>query len=520
VTVNDELQARNAELGRLNSDLINILSSVTIPIIIVGSDLRIRRFTGMADRVLNVVPTDVGRSILDIRWKIDLQDVDRVLHGVIETLTPWQRDISSQDGRWFSVRVTPYQSTDDRIDGAVIAFIDVDARRQVESEVQRRSDEFERVGVMKDEFLALLSHELRAPLSAMLGWVRSLRSGRLDPERSTHALEVIERNMALQARLIEDLLDVSRTIAGKLHLEPRPVAIRDVAEAAIEALRPAASAKHVHLQSTLGSEPAMVRGDSIRLQQALGNLLSNAVKFTPGGGRIEVSLTHADGHVRLQVRDTGQGIGADLLPHLFERFRQGESSITRPHAGLGLGLALTRYLVELHGGTIRAESPGPGQGATFTVLLPAGPPEEAVATSEPRRVTRQVEPATLAGIRVLVVEDHEDTREFIATVLEHYGAEVRTAASSETALAAFEREAPQVLISDIAMPGEHGYSLIQTVRARSSGQGGRIPAIALTAYVRAEDRERALAAGYNKHLSKPIDSIDLTTAVAELVQRA
>jgi two-component system, chemotaxis family, CheB/CheR fusion protein len=519
-TVNDELQARNAELGSLNSDLANILSSVTIPIVIVGRDLRIRRFTGMATRVLNVVPTDVGRSILDIRWKIELEDVERVLLGVIGTLTPWERDVQDQGGHWYSVRALPYRSIDNKIDGAVMAFIDVDARRQLENEMQKRADEFERVSTMKDEFLALLSHELRTPLSAMFGWARLLRSGRLDRDQSAHAVEIIERNMVLQARLIEDLLDVSRIIAGKLRVDRRPIALRDVVEAAVEALRPAASGKRVHLHSALGSDPARVLGDSIRLQQAVGNLLSNALKFTPEGGSIEVGLGGAGSDVQLRIRDTGEGIGPELLPHLFERFRQGESSMIRPHTGLGLGLALTRYLVEQHEGRIHAESPGPGKGATFTVILPAAPLGTEVATVEEEWAERLVAPPTFAGIRVLVVEDHDDTREFIATVLAQYGAEVTTATSARTAMAAFERGKPHVLVSDIAMPGEHGYSLIQTVRALPLEQGGGVPALALTAYVRPEDRERALAAGYNRLLAKPIDPIDLARAVAQLAERA
>jgi CheY-like chemotaxis protein len=289
-----------------------------------------------------------------------------------------------------------------------------------------------------------------------------------------------------------------------------------VAEAAVEAFRPAVTTKRVHFDSALGSDPARVLGDSIRLQQAVGNLLSNALKFTPEGGRIEVRLARAEMHVELQVRDTGQGIAPDLLPHLFERFRQGESSITRAHAGLGLGLALTRYLVEQHGGTVHAESPGPGQGATFTVILPSAPPGTEVEAVK----QRLVDPPTLAGVRVLVVEDHDDTREFVATVLEQCHAVVTTATSVRTALAAFERTQPHVLVSDIAMPGEHGYDLIESVRALPPERGGRVPALALTAYARLEDRERILAAGYDRHLGKPIDPTDLASAVAQLAKRA
>jgi CheY-like chemotaxis protein len=323
-----------------------------------------------------------------------------------------------------------------------------------------------------------------------------------------------------QARLIDDLLDVSRIIAGKLRVERRPVALRDVAEAAVDALRPAASAKRVQLDAALGSDPAGVLGDSIRLHQAVGNLLANALKFTPEGGRIEVRLARVGSHVELQISDSGEGIAADLLPHLFERFRQGESSIVRPHAGLGLGLAITRSLVEQHEGTIRAESAGRGRGATFTVTLPAAPPGTEVGTVEHGPAQQFAAPRTLAGVRVLVVEDHDDTREFVATALAHYGAEVTTATSAQTAMAAFEQARPQVVVSDIAMPGEHGYSLIQTVRALPPERGGRVPALALTAYVRPEDRERVLASGFDQHLAKPVDPIDLASAVARLAERA
>jgi two-component system CheB/CheR fusion protein len=519
-TVNEELQARNGELGRLNSDLNNILSSVTIPIVIVSRDLRIRRFTGMASRVLSVLPTDIGRSIRDMRWKIELTGVEQVLLDVMGTLTSWERDVQDQDGHWYSLRVLPYRSLDDKIDGAVMAFIDVNAHRQLENAMERRTDELERVSTMKDEFLAVLSHELRTPLSAMLGWTRLLRLGQLDQERSAHAVEVIERNVVLQARLIDDLLDVSRIIAGKLRVDRRPIALGDVAGAAVEGLRPAASAKRVQLDLVLGVGPDIVLGDSLRLQQVVGNLLSNALKFTPEGGSVEVRLATTESRVELQVHDTGEGIAADLLPQLFERFRQGESSITRPHAGLGLGLALARYVVEQHEGTIRAESPGPGRGATFTVSLPSAPPGAEIATPEQQRTLGRVQPGALAGLRVLVVEDHDDTREFAAAVLAQYGAEVTTATSARAARAAFELAKPQVVVSDIAMPGEHGYSLIESLRALPPEQGGRVPAVALTAYVRPEDRERALAAGYNRHLLKPIDPIDLASVVAQLAGRA
>jgi two-component system CheB/CheR fusion protein len=517
-TVNDELQARNAELGRLNSDLTNVLSSVTIPIVIVGSDLRIRRFSGMAERVLNLVASDIGRSILAIRPRITLTELESVLLRVIETLTPWEQDVQDQDGHWYSVRVLPYRSIDNMIDGAVVAFIDVDDRRRLEAAVRSRSDELERVNHVKDEFLAVLSHELRTPLTAMLGWTRMLRAGHLDPTGTAHAVDVIERNVVWQGRLIEDLLDLSRIVAGKMRLDLRPLSLRAVVEAAVDTLRPAAKAKGIRLESALGSEPAVVVGDSVRLQQTLGNLLTNALKFTPAGGRIEVRLGRVDSEVLLEVQDTGQGIAPELLPHLFERFRQADVSLTRSHVGLGLGLAIAAHLVDQHGGAIRAQSPGVGKGATFVVSLPAAPAgtEVAPADQEPQRVA---ESPSLAGIRVLVVEDHDDAREFIAVALERYDAVVTTATSVESALAAFERVSPDVVVSDLGMPGEDGYAFIRRLRELPPERGGRVRTVALTAYARPEDRDAALAAGYDRHLAKPIDPIDLCVAVAALAQR-
>jgi two-component system CheB/CheR fusion protein len=517
-TVNDELQARNAELGRLNSDLTNVLSSVTIPIVIVGPDLRIRRFTGMAERVLNLVASDIGRSILTIRPKINVTELESVLLGVIETLTPWEQDVQDQDGHWYSVRVLPYRSIDNKIDGAVVAFIGIDDRRRLEAEVQSRSDELERVNKIKDDFLAVLSHELRTPLTAMLGWTRMLRAGHLDPTRTVHAVDVIERNVVWQGRLIEDLLDVSRIVVGKMRLDLRPLSLRVVVEAAVDTLRPAANAKGVRLESALGSDPAVVVGDSVRLQQTLGNLLTNALKFTPAGGRIEVRLGRVDTGVQLEVQDTGQGIAPELLPHLFERFRQAEVSLTRSKGGLGLGLAIAKHLVEQHSGSIRAESPGVGQGATFVVRLPAAPAgtEIAPADQEPQRVSGY---PSLAGIRVLVVEDHDDAREFIAVALEGCDAAVTTATSVENALAAFERVSPDVVVSDLGLPGDDGYAFIRRLRELPPERGGRVRTVALTAYARPEDRDAALAAGYDRHLAKPIDPLDLAVAVAELAQR-
>jgi signal transduction histidine kinase/CheY-like chemotaxis protein len=449
---------------------------------------------------------------------MNLTELESALLGVIETLTPWEQDVQDQEGHWYSVRVLPYRTVDNKIDGAVVAFIDIDDRRRLEAEVRSRSDELERVNKIKDEFLAVLSHELRTPLTAMLGWTRLLRGGHLDPKQTTHAVDVIERNVVWQGRLIEDLLDVSRIVVGKMRLDLRPMSLRAVAEAAVDTLRPAANAKGVRLESALGSDPGVVVGDSVRLQQTLGNLLTNALKFTPAGGRIEVRLGRVDTGLKLEVQDTGQGIAPELLSRLFERFRQAEVSLTRSQGGLGLGLAIAKHLVEQHSGSIRAESPGVGKGATFVVSLPAAPTgtEIAPADQEPQRVSAY---PSLAGIRVLVVEDHDDAREFIAVALERCDAAVTTATSVESALAAFERVSPDVVVSDLGLPGEDGYALIRRLRELPPERRGRIRTMALTAYARLEDRDAALAAGYDRYLAKPIDPVDLAVAVAELARR-
>ncbi len=375
----------------------------------------------------------------------------------------------------------------------------------------------------KDEFLATLSHELRTPLSAMLGWVRLLRSGRLDAAKTAHALEVVERNTKAQARLIGDLLDVSRIITGKLQLDLRQVEPSTVIRAALEAVRPAAEAKGVRLESAFDPSVGPMTGDPDRLQQIVGNLLSNGVKYTPAGGRVEVRLERADAKTRITVKDTGIGIGSDFLPHVFERFTQAEHGPARSDSGLGLGLAIVRHLVELHGGKVHAESPGEGQGTTFTVDLPVPAADMERRCLQPAapgsRDGRTLRRPVLDGVRVLVVNDDGDARELLTTVLEECGAEVCTVASVREAVETLKRVTPDVLVSDIGLPGESGYDLIRAVRGLGAEWSG-IPAVALSAYAHAEDRERALTAGYQLHLSKPVEPQLLGEAVAQVARRA
>ncbi len=369
----------------------------------------------------------------------------------------------------------------------------------------------------KDAFLATVSHELRTPLSPILAWTRMLQKGMLDEQQAARAIDVIERNARMQVQIVEDLLDVSRIVAGRLRVHVRPVSLVRVIENAIETVHAAAVAKGVRIETELDPSTPLVSGDPDRLQQAVWNLVSNAVKFTPRGGRVLVTLRRVGSHVEIAVADTGQGIPADQLPHLFERFWQGDPSPSRKYGGLGLGLAIVRHLVELHGGTVVAESPGEGAGSTFTIRLPVPPFLDSTIQDARRLPALSSEAAPLAetrldGVRVLLVDDEPDANEVVRTLLSRLGAEVRVAASAAQALEILERWLPDVLVSDIGLPGEDGLSLIAKVRARSDG-AARLPAIALTAYASDEDRARVLAAGFQWHLSKPAEPGAITAAI-------
>ncbi|AKJ06726.1 Two-component hybrid sensor and regulator [Archangium gephyra] len=380
-------------------------------------------------------------------------------------------------------------------------------------EERQRAEEANR---LKDDFLATVSHELRTPLTAMIGWLKMLRSGRLPPDKHAKALETVDRNTQAQAQLIEDLLDVSRIISGKLRMETQPVHLVDVLQAAMESVRPAADARTIQLLAELEPGEHVVMGDAGRLQQVVWNLLSNAVKFSPGGSRVWVRLRRVETSLEVTVRDEGPGVPADFLPHIFERFRQLEGGTTRRHGGLGLGLAIVRHLVELHGGTVHAASEGAGQGATFTVLLPPATPRQ-VRTERPAPPAVLPPHAVLSRRRILVVDDEEDNREVLKVMLEEYGALVVTAASASEALRAVREGRPDLLVSDIGMPGEDGYRLISQVRALPAEEGGGVPAVALTAYARVEDRTRALTAGFNMHVAKPVEPTELLSILSNLV---
>jgi signal transduction histidine kinase/ActR/RegA family two-component response regulator len=414
-----------------------------------------------------------------------------------------------------------YDRTDLLFAEAVVSQVAVagdHARLYLAAEAAREAAET--ASSAKDQFLSTLSHELRTPLNAVYGWATMLERGQLGGEQAHRALQIILRNVNAQVRLIEDLLDLSRVASGKLRLAVQTVDLRSVVEDALDGIRPAAEAKNIRLQPVLASPAGPVSGDPDRLQQVVWNLLSNAVKFTPKGGRVQIQLQRVHSHVELVVSDTGQGIQPEFLPYIFDRLRQGDSTSTRGHGGLGLGLALVRHLVELHGGIVFAESPGEGRGATFVVRLPlmiANPPD---LTAERTRPTLQPPSAqSLAGLRVLVVDDDPTAVDLNREILSQVGAEVRGCTSGAEALQILPQWRPAVLVSDIEMPRLDGYTLLRQIRALDPDHGGKTPAVALSAYNRPEDRVRSLRAGFNFHVSKPVEPNELAAIVASLAGR-
>ena len=661
-TVNDELGNRNLELIRLSDDLSNVLTSADVPMIIVGPNGRIRWMTQATERALSLSASDIGCPIGRLGLGVEFPDLEAMVTEAIETQAPVEREVQAGDGRSYSVRVRPHRAAGDRIEGAVVSFIDIDDLKRTEREAREARDvareardvardardvaratfetvrgplvtldaslhvvqanrsfyetfrvtpavtegtfiydlgnrqwdipelrrlleeilprdtvvndfevehAFENLGrrtmclnaslvlrvtagdplillaiedvtaakelertraalvereqalraaaeqatQAKDRFLAVLSHELRSPLQSMLGWVRMLRSGHLSTANTDRALDVIERNTALQARLIEDLLDVSRITAGVLQLDLAPMLVASAVQTVIENLRPAANAMRIRLVLSIEDGVGPIQGDVARVQQIVGNLVSNAMKFTPSGGRIEVRIARRGSEVEVQVSDTGAGISPDQLPQIFAPF--GTEPRKRSHGGLGLGLGIARHLAELHGGALNAASAGLGHGATFTVTLPLTV-ERPAADEAPDRAAASGPAEGLAGRHVLVVEDDADVREVITVMLEGSGGVVTAAATVAAALSALECVRPDILLSDLSLPGRDGYDFIRSVRALDVAHGGSIPAIALTAYASTEDRERVMAAGFQRYLAKPIDLPELVAAIVVL----
>lgn len=646
-TTNEELQERNAEAIQANDDLENLLSNINIPILMVSEDLLIRRFTPVSREIFNLIPSDVGRPVSDIRLKINTTDLEAKILAVIETLTVYEEEVQGNNGGWYLLRIRPYRTIGNRIDGAVLKLLDISnlkntldqleiARNYAESIVEtvfiplvvldqdlrvktanqafydlfaltppsvercswfevdrgqwnlaqlqsrlenllaggtdlrgfevvyssdvldqrtmrlnarriaqvddapmillsieditdRKAAEAERIqlaearaaqalaeanNARQNEFFSVLSHELRTPLSSILGWLDLIKRGSLSPADYQLALEILESSANAQLRLIDDLLDVSRIIQGRLQLRLEPTNLTRIAERAIAVMQPSITEKQIRLITALAPSPVNLSLDPQRIQQVLVNLLSNAVKFTPEAGEISIRLTYGSDEVQIQVQDNGQGIDPEVLPHIFDSFYQGDASITRKYEGLGLGLSIVKYLVEAHNGTIQAESPGMGNGTVFTVTLP-----KVVAVELPPLPTPQSLPDdALAGYRILVVDDDPTNLVVITMNLELYGATVITANSAAEALEQIAEQPPDLLISDISMPQVNGYELMQQIRSLSAEAGGLVPAIALTAYAAQADAEQAIAAGFQRHISKPFTLTHLVGTAYNLLQ--
>jgi PAS domain S-box-containing protein len=495
---------------------------------IVHLDGRFQRINPAFEKLLGFSENELlSKSLFD--WvhpddrAVTIAEYEKLSHG--EVTTSMEKRLLCKDGSFKWVAWSYYPVPEDGL--AFGVGRDITELKQIQEVLQMRAEELEQASRIKDEFLATLSHELRTPLTSILGWSRLLQSKKQSEADKDRAIQIIQRNAEAQSKLIEDLLDVSRIITGKLKIESQPVSLPPIVDMVVSASRPAADAKKLRLETVIDTTAGPVLGDPARLQQIITNLLSNAIKFTPDNGSIEIRLVRLDSHARLQVIDTGIGISAEDLPHIFERFKQADSSNIRSHSGLGLGLAIVDHLVRQQEGGVYAESAGVGKGATFTVEFPMISTE--MISSSARRVelfspgarmavaeSHTFTDVSLKNVRVLVVEDDPDTRELLKTILERCGAEVTAVASSSAALTEILRARPAVVVSDIGMAEENGYELIHKIRSLKPEEGGRVPAVALTAYAAAADRKRALLAGFQTHLAKPVEPDELLAVIANL----
>ena len=516
-----------------------IYATAPVGLCFVDTDLRYRSINErLAELNGKPVKDHIGRTLREV--VPDVADMaEPYYRRVIESGMPVLNVESSMIAgsgtvQHFIASYYPIKDGEGRVLGVNVVVMEITQRKKIENELERlllqekaAREDAEAANRMRDEFLATISHELRTPLTSILGWARMLVNGKLPEKETRHALQVIVQSAQAQTRLIDDILDTSRIITGRLKLDAHPVQIERVFQAAVEVIRPSAEAKQIALTVIVDDPRCMVFGDASRLQQAIWNLLSNAVKFTHEGGRIYARLARTDCQVEISISDTGIGIEPRFLPHVFERFRQADSSSTRTYGGLGLGLAIVRHIVEMHGGTVSASSPGPGQGATFKIRFPLAasrpaqletPPPQS-ESKHPMEPTPRDRGHTLNGVRVLVVEDDPDTLDMLKYILDNRGAEVMTAGSAQEALEALDRSKPDVLVSDVAMPDQDGFELIGRLRSRGPERGGNIPAAALTAYTREEDRQRALSAGFQSYVRKPVDPEELVAVVAGLTRR-
>jgi PAS domain S-box-containing protein len=496
------LKRAEEELRETNATLRALFDALPLAVMATDPANRVTRWSPSAARVFGWSEEDViGGPNPTIPPNVEAEYAGRSRRALSgESIVGFETLMRRKDGTTVPVAVSlgPVRTREGVISGTLAVVEDITARKLAEREMARLYQEAGRAGRVKDEFLATLSHELRTPLNAMRVWVHLLRRGEVPPDRIDSALEIIDRNTTAQVRLIEDILDVSRIVSGKLRLQYLPVDLRRVVAAAADMVRPVAASRNQDLVVDAGDEPVLVIGDNERLQQVVTNLLSNGVKFTPAGGTVSVSVTVADQEASIEVRDTGVGIDSTFLPHVFERFSQADSTTSRVHGGLGLGLAIVSHLVELHGGRVQADSAGLGQGSAFTVTLPL-----AAAASESPSAPADDRSVDLHGLSVLVVDDDADAREPLEMLLTSCGARVRGAASATHAIEAYVREVPHVIIADLGMPREDGFTLLGRLTALDPSFP--VYAIALSGYAGEEDRTRASRAGFREHLAKPLD---------------
>ncbi len=526
ITVNDELQSRNQEAAEANSDLVNLLSTVDVPILILDMKRRIRRFTPKARSIFNIVSADVGRPIEDLNLHLNVIGLDTRIAEVIASNTMHESEVQDRSGRWHRMQIRPYKTVDDKIDGATLSLVDIDTLKQLLMDAQRATLEAEKANRAKDEFLATLSHEIRTPLFSMLMHAQHLSHGDMLATSVKQAGEAIERGIMTQVKLIDDMLDVSRIVTGKFRMELKTVDLQAVIRGALESVAAPARNKEVTIEFKYEGEVARVRGDQVRLQQVVTNLLANAIKFSPAKSKVLGLVDSLPGFARIRIQDSGCGIEPDFLPHVFSRFSQEDGTTVRRHGGLGLGLAIVRHLVEAHGGVVRAESLGRNKGATFSVLLPIetepGLGDSSIDSNGSSQVSSKGAAGnrSLEGIRIVLVDDDQETSEVVAAMLTAMGALVRVAASASQGVIAVESFRPDVLLSDIAMQGEDGYSLMRRVKGLGAARGGGdLPAIALTAFAGEEARQKSLAAGFRLHIAKPVDIERLQESVASLCAR-
>jgi PAS domain S-box-containing protein len=532
----EDLKRRIAELEQAELAqfyLAAIVASAEDAIVSKTLDGIITSWNSGAERIFGYTASEiVGQSILKI-IPPELHDEE---HEIIARITrgdridhfETQRLRKSGERVQLSLTISPIRDRAGKIIGASKIARDISEQKRIEqerkealNEARKARQEAEFSNRVKDEFLATISHELRTPLTAVLGWVRMLRAAKLDVDIQMKALEVIDRNVRSQAQLIEDLLDISRITMGKLRLDVRPVQPSAVIAAAVDSLRFAADARQIRIQTVVDSNAGPISGDFERLQQVLWNLISNAIKFTPKGGRVQIVLERVNSHIEIQVTDNGRGIKPDFLPYIFNRFSQADTTTTRTHGGLGMGLAIAKAIMELHGGTISASSEGDGKGSTFTVSIPLMPISRDISSERvhPQAGWSEISlecPPEVSGLKILAVDDDPDTCDMIRTALEQCGGVVQTATSADAGFDLFRSWEPEVVISDVGMPDVDGYEFIRRIREHERPLGKKVPAVALTAFARIEDRVKSLAAGYQMHIAKPVEPGELLTIVASL----